>query len=74
MKGKGMPRPGKRLAALHDRERSEGDSTFQFAEWLIARADRSELLQLISWIEACKLRDLAEILRQMEMFSPPPGP
>ena len=68
MKGKGMLRPGKRFAALR-RKLKEDD--LAFANWLVDRADRSELPQLISWIEECKPRQVAEALRQTEMLSPP---
>jgi hypothetical protein len=75
MSGRGMPRPRKRLAALRAKKQSgEIDQSLLFAKWLIERADRRELPQLSSWIEASKPRDLAEIIRQYEMMKPPkPG-
>jgi hypothetical protein len=64
--------PGARLAALCAKmESGEIDRTLHFAKWLIDRADKDEIPQLISWIKASKPHDLAEILRQLEMTIPP---
>jgi hypothetical protein len=72
MKARGAPRPGARLAALCAKmESGKINQTLHFAKWLIDRADRDELPQLISWIESSKPHDLAEILRQLEMLNPP---
>ena len=66
------PRPGRRLANLHRQIEASGDTRpLAFAKWLIDHADRSELPQVISWIEECKPRQVAEALRQTEMLSPP---
>jgi hypothetical protein len=72
MTPRGTPRPGARLSALCAKmESGRIDQTLHFARWLIERADRDELPQLISWIEASKPGDLAEIVRQLEMTIPP---
>ena len=61
MTERGIPRPGKRLAALRTRiKNGEIDHTVQFARWLVDRADRSETSQLVRWIERSRPRDLAE--------------
>jgi hypothetical protein len=66
------PRPGRRLAALRDKiERSGDDSALRFAAWLIKHGERDDLPQLISWIETCDRRQVAEALRQTEIRSPP---